>query len=91
MKETVIQIPVQCVNCGYPKQYGATVNAEIKCPKGEEIVRKVWRCPVCNCEKTIEISMPKFEEAKPSRFLIQSQPKKQAELPPGVVGTMSDT
>ena len=89
-KEVLIEIPISCANCGYPNQYGAKINAEITCKGTEEIVRKIWRCPICNNSKTIEIQMPKYEEKKSSRFFMQSPKKRSEELVPGRVSKMTD-
>lgn len=89
-KDTLIEVPIRCVNCGYPTQFGAKITAQIICKPKDEIVRKIWKCPNCNCEKTIEIQMPAYEEKKVSRFAIQSQPKKSVELTPGIVQKMDD-
>lgn len=90
MKEILIEIPVRCVSCGYPEQYGAKVIAEIRCKSDEEVVRKIWKCPICNCTKTIEVVLEKYVEKKPSRFMIQSPGKREEELSPGMVSKMKD-
>lgn len=88
MKETVISIPMSCICCGYPKQFGAKIYAEIKLNQKEEITRSEWRCPVCGAKKTIEVSAQLAEETKVSRHIIQSAPRRPTELLPGKVGPM---
>lgn len=90
VKDMVIEVPVRCINCNYPEQFGAKVTAEIICKGKEEQVSKEWRCPVCGAKKTITVFLDKYAEKKSSRILLQSAPKRSEELTPGQVARMTD-
>jgi len=88
----VIKIPLRCVNCGYPNQYGSRIEAEIKYSSRDKIIQKKWTCPECNAEKVIEFH-PRVFKNNPLKalFAISGEKKEKKDyetMTPGFVESL---